>query len=150
MITPRARQLSGCLNLVATFAAIAGTLLLLGCLFNLFPTIALVGRSASVSGTVERLVEADGSYFPVVSFQQSNGYPRVYTASVGTRPAQFTVGESVPILYDPDEPAEVRIDRFLYVWLIPVVLGGLTVAAWLIAGLATLAGRLLRRPRTAS
>jgi Protein of unknown function (DUF3592) len=59
--------------------------------------------------------------------------------SFGSAGSKFEIGDQVPIIYDPAEPNELRIDTFLNSWFGPMVvvaigLTFLTVSALIIVG----------------
>jgi hypothetical protein len=49
--------------------------------------------------------------------------------------AHYKLGDAVQVLYDPRDPADARADLFLELWLLPMLLGGLTLVLALAMGL---------------
>ena len=80
-----------------------------------------ISHSQSATGTVLQLNQragTDGStfYTPVIRFQPSTGPAITFTADIATDPAPFALNEKVPILYDPLDPYDAKINSFLYLW----------------------------------
>jgi hypothetical protein len=53
--------------------------------------------------------------------------------------AHTQIGDSVPILYDPDRPEDIRIDTGRNPWLVPLVVGLFGVGLVAVALLRSLA-----------
>jgi hypothetical protein len=98
----------------------------------------------SYSVTQEGATES-GAYYPVVQFTDAEAQPHTFTDGVGALPADYAVGASVPVLYDPAGVAPPRLATFKRLWFVPAlftVIGLLPVtvfSAWL--GLAALQAR---------
>jgi hypothetical protein len=60
---------------------------------------------------------------PVVEYQVGGQTYRIQGQVSSSSPA-YAVGESVDVLYQPDRPAEGRIDSFAEKWLAALVFGG--------------------------
>ncbi len=65
-----------------------------------------------------------GVFCPVVECEAPAGLTR-FVSSFGSRPAAYSVGEGVKVLYDPAEPQKAEIHSALSRWLGPVVMGGM-------------------------
>ncbi len=71
---------------------------------------------------------ASGNYVPTFTFTNSNGEPQ--TATTGPYSStlwDYQIGESVEIRYDPATPHVARPTGFFSTWLIPILLGGLSL-----------------------
>jgi hypothetical protein len=55
-------------------------------------------------------------YRPVVRFTTRAGETVEFLANVATRPSDFQVGQQVALRYDPANPQQAVINRFIYVW----------------------------------
>jgi hypothetical protein len=80
-------------------------------------------------GTVIRLDERSGSgsrsvYYPVYTFQDSQGKQHEIYSSSGSYPPSYEVGEKVTVLYQSDNPSNAEIDSFMDKWLFTVLLAG--------------------------
>jgi hypothetical protein len=73
------------------------------------------------------------AYYPVVQFSGPAGQSITFRSSVGSSSPDYQVGESVSILYDRQNPDSARVDAFMSIWLVPLVLGALGVV-FMIAG----------------
>ncbi len=70
-------------------------------------------------------------YVPVVRFATADGQAVQFQSSTGTSWRSRRVGQTVPVLYDPANPRDARIDTFLATGCLPVgftVFGVLFVA----------------------
>jgi len=117
-----------------------GLALLVGAIAWWFNTRNFIARAAKASGTVVELVEvrdSDGgssTYKPVVNFTATNGTTISFASSYSSRPPAYSVGETVEVLYAPDDPNDARIDGFGSLWLGPVILGGIGMVFSAIGG----------------
>jgi hypothetical protein len=80
-------------------------------------------------------------YHPVLRFKTEAGAQHEVVSAVGSSPSPYKPGDTVPILYNPARPQEVRIHSFLHVWLFPIVLGGMGVIFLIVGGVFVLIGR---------
>lgn len=80
-------------------------------------------------------------YFPVLRFKTEAGTEHEVVSSVGSSPPSYTAGDTVPILYNPARPEEVRIHSFFYVWMLTIVLGGVAAVFLSVGGVLVVTGR---------
>ncbi len=75
-----------------------------------------------------------GSYlsFPIVRFATAEGQAVQFQSSTGTSWRSRRVGQTVPVLYDPANPRDARIDTFMATGCLPV---GFTVCGVLVVAL---------------
>ncbi len=86
----------------------------------------------------------DGSvYAPVVRWQDRSGIAHEFTSRAGSNPAAYEQGETVPVIYPPDEPGRAKIDGFWDRYLLPLIFAGLGSVFTVIGAL--LVGSYLRR-----
>jgi hypothetical protein len=88
-----------------------------------------VQAASHAKGTVTQMVERAGHdsgtvYSPVYTFQDADGKQHEIHSSGGSYPPAYKVGDTVPVLYQPDKPDNAEIDSFLEVWLFPAMLAG--------------------------
>ena len=110
-----------------------GTLMLLGAVLFWNKTRHFLARAHQAPGTVVELREVrdnEGSsmWKPVVAFVAGNGRKVRFADSVSSRPAAYDVGDTVTVLYLPDDPDDAHIRGFSSLWLGVAVLGGLGLA----------------------
>lgn len=67
------------------------------------------------------------TYYPILRYKTRTGATQEVVSSVGSNPPRYKEGESVPVLYDPAQPTNVRIHSLANVWILPMVLGGIGV-----------------------
>ncbi len=64
---------------------------------------------------------ATGSWlrFPVVQYDTADGRSITFTSRTGTSPSPYKLGRQVPVLYDPANPRDARINTFMMTRLLP-------------------------------
>jgi hypothetical protein len=60
---------------------------------------------------------SSGAFHPVVRFSTERGQKVVFTDGVGTYPAKYESGETVKVLYDPQDPSEAMVLSWSNLWL---------------------------------
>lgn len=107
---------------------------------------AIIARSRLAEGTVVELQRwrAEGEYVrtrteegsrvqpkylyrPVVQFTTNRGRRVRFVAGVAMRPAPYQIGMRVPVLYEPGNPQQARINRFIDLWFYVLLLIGFGV-----------------------
>lgn len=98
---------------------------------NAWSTKNFLDEAITTEGTVialdRSLSNDDGDTLvrPVVAFTSEDGSPVEFTSSLGSsRPSQRE-GDTVTVLYRPDDPTDAEIRGFWTLWFGPVVLSGL-------------------------
>jgi len=104
-----------------------GTLILCFSASNTVSKIRFRNTCASAPGRVIRLQpkasRRNGTvYYPVVQFLTHKEEEITFTGSFGSSPAAFKVDEAVTVLYDPDDPHNAYIDKFIQFWGSSVIL----------------------------
>ncbi|HEY2016491.1 MAG TPA: DUF3592 domain-containing protein [Bryobacteraceae bacterium] len=66
-----------------------------------------------------------GSYHARVRFQAGDGRELIFVSAYGTSPPAFPTGGHVEVLYDPEDPANARINTFAALWIFPVIFLGM-------------------------
>ena len=90
-----------------------------------------IRRSAEVDGKVIRLERDEDRggtthyvcYAPVFSFTVADGNTYTVTSKISSSPADFSVGDSVRVRYDPANPTDARIHTFFETWGAAVIFG---------------------------
>ncbi|WP_405149642.1 DUF3592 domain-containing protein [Sphaerisporangium sp. NBC_01403] len=95
-----------------------------------------------VPGQVVRLRPSHSSegtvYYPTIRFTTVSGRPVEVETSVGSSPPVAPVGGEVAVLYDPANPARMRVDSLLGGNLLGMVFAG-TGAVFLLVSIAVVA-----------
>ena len=99
-------------------------------------TYDFVGRAVGAEAVVARLAERDGSYAPVFRFRTAEGREVEIIHTVSSNPPMWRAGQTLRLLYDPQDPQTGAPDGWWSLWIMPVVLGG--VALVLLATFAAL------------
>jgi hypothetical protein len=111
------------------FIGVGALLLGLG-LFFFVRTRSFLSRAVSVTGAVIGFRESRGSeggtvYQPVVTYRTTEGQTHEFTDSVASDPPGFTVGEAVPVAYDPTDPEQAKIARPFRLWFVSGLLSSM-------------------------
>ena len=86
-----------------------------------------LNKAEKTNGTVLEVVErktSDGTtYYPVYSFVDVYGTEHKIYSNSGSYPPQYEVGDPISILYDPDNPKEIKMDSFGSIWIGTIIAG---------------------------
>ncbi|HUI56914.1 MAG TPA: DUF3592 domain-containing protein [Bryobacteraceae bacterium] len=96
-----------------------------------------VRNAVLAQGVVTENVRPGGGravYYPRVRFRTAGGRQISFLSSGGSNPPAYRVGESVTVLYDPQDPYNVSIRSFWNVWVLPFILCSLGVFFFLVGG----------------
>lgn len=74
------------------------------------------GKYVIVKTETGREIRPKYTYRAVIEFEPPQGRTVRFKASVSTQPPGFQVGDQVPVVYEPENPAGARIDQPLYLW----------------------------------
>jgi hypothetical protein len=66
-----------------------------------------------------------GGYLPVYQFRTLDGKKITAKDSLSSNPPRFQVGQEVDVLYNPHNPHDARINQWMNLYFVPVLLGGL-------------------------
>jgi len=87
------------------------------------------------TGTVVELTESvtassrASMLCPVVEFTTVTGEKIRFTSEFGSRPAGHKVGQSVNVRYEAADPQKAEIESTMSRWLVPLILGFMSVIA---------------------
>ena len=62
-------------------------------------------------------------YYPVVQYKTAEGKAEEFISSTGSNPPDYDVGDKVKVFYDPLKPKHAKINYFVDIWLLPLILG---------------------------
>lgn len=85
-----------------------------------------LAKSVKTTASVSELQQRGDVYYPVFSFVDKNGKEHGVKSNSGSYPAAYSKGDSVPMLYNPENPKQARTDSFAALWFFPtfcVVMG---------------------------
>lgn len=135
-------------NLVFLIFPAVGLLLLIIGVVAWFRTRRFVSESFRVSGTVVGLAARRGhkggtTYSPVVEFATREGAVRQFTDPVSSRPAGYSVGQRVEVLYHWRDHDRARLASRFRLYFVPALLGfmGLIFAGVGLVTLVSIFGR---------
>lgn len=116
--------------LLGVIFGLVGGLLFVIAVFVFVHTRMFIGRAQEVKGTVVRMVyrhssEGGGGYSPVYQFRTITGQTIEVQDGLSSNPPMFTEGQIIDVLYDPENPQKARIKRWMSLYFLPALLGGL-------------------------
>lgn len=84
------------------------------------------------TGTVTALVKParrrsrnSHAVVPVIAFTTPTGEPFEFRSSFASGSTSYSIGQQVPILYDPMNPTHAEVNSFWPLWFAPIMLIGL-------------------------
>lgn len=118
------------IRLGSLILSIVGLGFLAAALFFWVQAKKFVDTASTAQGTVVELIrrtsqKGSETYAPMVAFVTHTGEQRTFLSSIGSKPAYFSVGESVEVLYNV---TDARINTLGQLWLGPSLAGGFGVA----------------------
>ncbi len=102
-----------------------------------------VKTEARVVHVEERRSDDGTMHYPVFSFEDENGITHKIYSKMGSRPPSRNIGDTVMVFYDPRNPAKMKIDSFVSLWLGPAIFAGLGLIPLGFGALIFLAGPLV-------
>lgn len=84
------------------------------------------------------------TYEPVFRFTAANGQSYTVRSRASSNPPEFTVGQTVQVLYSPGDPAHARLNSTAQLWLVPIICTSIGLVFTFLGGLLF---RLNRRYR---
>ena len=120
------------LTLGIVFSLVGGLLALIG-LFLFIRTRIFIGNAQEAKGTVIQMVYSrtssssgsGGGYSAVYQFRTLDGQNIVIQDSLSSNPPRFQVGQEIDILYESGNPQKARINKWMNLYFVPVLLGGM-------------------------
>ncbi len=94
-----------------------------------------LSRMQHASGSVIRVDKIDTTFKPVVEFTTSAGKQVAFTDSVGESPAAYKPGDTVDVVYAPDNPEGAKIYSLLTIAMqigLPLLCAGFFLATGVI------------------
>ena len=92
-----------------------------------------------VIGFDSRIINTKGnsrtSYFPKIKFVDAKGTEVEFVSSSGSSSPDVSIGDKVPILYNPEHPNEARRNNFLDLWFLTTILSAMGLV-FLLVGIA--------------
>jgi Protein of unknown function (DUF3592) len=120
-------------NLILNLAFGAMGLLFIGIAFVVWMrTREFISKAQETKGIVVRMLSKSGSkggiiYAPVYQFRTIDGRTIEVEESIYSKPPQFQEGQSVDILYDPQNPEKARVKKWMNLYFPTIVLAGMGV-----------------------
>jgi len=114
------------------FSLVGGLLALIG-VFLFIRTRIFIGKAQEAKGTVIQMVYSrtssssgsGGGYAPVYQFRTLDGQNIVIQDCLSSNPPRFQVGQEIDVLYESGNPQKARINKWMNLYFVPVLLGGI-------------------------
>lgn len=105
-----------------------GIAILIGTISIALNTFHFLAQSKVTTGKVIQLVPNQSSdsgytYAPVILFTLEDNKSVKFQSSVSSNPPAHSIGDTVPVIYDPVSPVHAEINSFFNLWFGPLVLG---------------------------
>jgi hypothetical protein len=109
-----------------------GLVLLVACPATFVHTQRFIAGAERTTGTVidlSRQTDSDGTvtFNPIVRFTTADGRTVQFVSSSSSS-SPPDLGDTVDVLYDPDDPRGAQLSGFFDLWLFPLVFGGVGIA----------------------
>ena len=136
------------LTIGIVFSLVGGLLVLIG-VFIFIRTRIFISKAQEVKGTVIQMVwssssEGGGGYSPVYQFKTIDGQTIVVSDSLSSNPPMFKEGQTIDVLYDPENPQKARIKKWMSLYFVSILLGGMGLIFGGV-GVVLLIGQLMDR-----
>lgn len=104
-----------------------GFLLAALALFFFIRTRIFINNSQLTQGTITQMVYSRDSessgYTPVFRFRTLEGQDVEVSGNLRSNPPQFQVGQTIDVLYDPENPQKARIKKWMNLYFVSALLG---------------------------
>ncbi|AXS84779.1 DUF3592 domain-containing protein [Marinobacter sp. Arc7-DN-1] len=114
-------------NTLRVIFALVGTGMLVGAFFSFQSTSTFLDTATAKPGVVTDLIRSrsgdSNAYYPIVRFEDEQGRLTEFRSSSGSNPPSYSPGETVRVLFTPDEPESARIDGFFSLWGATLIVG---------------------------
>lgn len=100
-----------------------------------------LANSVKTTALVSDLQRSGDVYYPIFSFTDKEGKTYAFKSSSGSNPPAYKTGDTVSVLYDPENPTEARADSFFDLWLFPVLAVAMGIGSIIIGTVFVFIGR---------
>lgn len=100
-------------------------------IYTFFTTSSFLEDSMEAQGSVIKLGRRGELYYPIVRYSDSDFREHTLASSIASGPTRFTVGESVVVVYAPDDPSKAKIKEFWNLWFGTFFSGLMGGAFWI-------------------
>lgn len=109
-------------SFVLKLAFVIGSIFILISSALIINKIIFISKACSTEGTVidmrmSKEHDNDTTFAPVVQFKLTDGENITFISPVGSSSPQYKIGDSVKVLYTPDNPGNAEINYFISILL---------------------------------
>lgn len=102
-----------------------------------------LASAITTQGTISRIVEeydgeGDLTYIPEIQFQDRNGQLHTIRTFISSNEGDYHVGQSMPILYNPQSPAQSTVATFWEIYIGCIILLIVSLAALISGGVVSI------------
>lgn len=117
------------LTIGIVFSLVGGLLALIGA-FLFIRTRIFMNTAQEVKGTIVRMVwssggDGGGGYSPVYQFRTIEGQMIEKQDNLSSNPPMFKEGQVIDVLYQPGNPQNARIKKWMSLYFASLLLGGM-------------------------
>lgn len=116
-------------RVVKTAFLLSGLTMLTLAVYHFVPAYHFKSRAQETEGVVVTLHATHSGkstiYWPMIEFRTRDSRVVRFRSLSGSNPPSYEVGERVRVLYDESAPDKARIDSFMSMWSLVLILGGL-------------------------
>lgn len=116
------------LLIIGIVFTLLGGLFILLALFLFMRTRMFLAKAQETKGTITEMIAKRGSkggtsYSPVYEFRTITGQMVKVEESLSTNPPRFQVGQTVDVLYDPENPQSARVKNWMSLYFMSALFG---------------------------
>ncbi|MFN3491863.1 MAG: DUF3592 domain-containing protein [Anaerolineales bacterium] len=116
--------------IIGVVFSLIGGLMALIAVFLFVRTRVFINNAQEVKGTVIRMVWSPGSdggggYSPVYQFKTIEGRLIEKQDNLSSNPPMFKEGQTIDVLYEPANPENARIKKWMSLYFVSLLLGGM-------------------------
>lgn len=95
-------------------------------------TRAFLNAAQKTQGVITQMIyrrssKGGGSYLPEYSFKTLEGQQITVRDNLSSNPPMFQVGQQIEVLYDPQNPQNARINKWMNLYFLPALFGFLGI-----------------------
>jgi Protein of unknown function (DUF3592) len=117
-------------SIIGTVFSVLGIGFFVGSGLSFNSTRHFIDNSVSTNGVVIELNKEISSskksrsyiYYPVVKFEPKQGEVIEFESNSGSNPPSYKIGQTVPVLYEQNNPQSAQINSFFDLWFLPIFL----------------------------
>lgn len=139
------------LSIIKYLFSAVGLALLLGALVSYQHSSDFLDSALSTQGTVVGMEKSRGadstSYFPIIEYVTNEGQKLQFRSSTGSSRPAYSIGETVEVLYSPQQTEDARLNSYFSLWGAALILAILGAVFLFVGVIIMLVGVLKNRKK---